>query len=208
MMSRFGQLSFTTYLMLVLPVINGGRIAAAQTSDALEQCASIASETQRLACYDDLLRPAAPESTPEPPAPPAETTRPSAAESSAVAEPAADAPPPPAAATRAPAPREANAERPAEVAEPEPRRERRFRLRRNREANRDEEDVVVVEVRTSISDLRIFTIEDGRVFTQTSTDTVRHDDPPFDARLEPASFGSYFLIPEGSARGVRVSLQE
>ena len=63
-------------------------------------------------------------------------------------------------------------------------------------------------VRTSLSDMRVFTTQDGRIYEQTSTDSTRVPDPPFDAQVERASFGSFFLTPAGANRPVRVSLRE
>lgn len=178
MMNRSHILAPSASLLLVVLAFAQPNIAVAQANAALEQCAAIDSESQRLACYDRLLRVPSPSDTAEP-----ESSTDERAVNTA-----------------------RNAAVPA--AEPETRSERRSRRRRNRDAEPGGETVVIVKVRTSISDLSVFTTEDGRIYAQTSTDSIRPGEPPFNARLEPASFGSFFLSPEGSSRRVRVSLRE
>jgi hypothetical protein len=48
----------------------------------------------------------------------------------------------------------------------------------------------------------------GHTFEQTSIRARRYPEPPFRARLEPASMGIYFLRAEGSRLRVRVSERE
>jgi hypothetical protein len=208
MMNRPHILAPSASLLLVVLALAQPNIAAAQANAALEQCAAIDSESQRLACYDYLVRANSQSNEAEPDtsveaqrsnipratvavdAPETET-----ANNYSRAEPRTDA-------------AEVTGRTAAPATEPEQSRGGLFSRRGNRDSASTQESVVIVDVRTSISDLRIFTTEDGRVFAQTSTNTVSHDDPPFDARIEPASFGSFFLIPEGGRQRVRVSLRE
>ena len=180
-------------------------------SDALAQCAAISSDATRLSCYDRLARGAVqseatntedavvdrqPRETR-----PRETQR----------RPAVVAAEETAAVTR-------QSELPADSAAAEPdttapagateQRRGFFGRQRDRESEDSVESVTVVEVRTNLSDLKTFITDDSRVYTQTSVDNVSHGQPPFNARIEQASMGSFFLIPEGSRRRVRVSLQE
>jgi hypothetical protein len=187
------------WLMAAAALI-AGNTALAQPADALSDCAGIADQDARLACYDALVRS-------DPPA----HERDTAPAVPAAARPAGaiETPRPVASAPVAAEPAEAEAE--AEItAAPsaENRRERRLSLRRSRASTPREESVQIIEVRTGISDLRVFTTADGRVYEQISTDSTRIPETPFDAQIERATFGSFFLTPAGANRPVRVSLRD
>ena len=171
-------------LLAALLAIAQADTATAQANAALEQCVTIKRDSARLACYDELLRPAPQSAAAEPPDMAGDPQQREGERGSV------------------------SAQAPAADAEPQQRRNGLFSRRRNRDADRSDETVVIVDVRTSISDLRVFTTQDGRVFSQTSTNTIQYNEPPFNALIEPASFGSFFLTPEGNRRGVRVSLRE
>jgi hypothetical protein len=173
MMYRAHIMTASASVLLIVLALAQPDTAAAQADTELEECAAINGASQRLACYDNLLR------VPETAIADDDEPTDSAEVSLRAATPAA---------------------------EPESRSERQSRRRRNPE--RTAQNVVVVAVRTNISNLSVFTTEDGRVYAQTSADSIRYAEPPFGARLEPASFGSFFLIPDGSSRRVRVSLRE
>jgi len=102
------------------------------------------------------------------------------------------------------APPRASAEAPR--SEPaETRSERRARERRERD--QDVRRVSIVAVSENFTGFTVFTADSGEVFVETSANAARYPDPPFQAVLEPASFGSFFLVPEAHTNRIRVSLQ-
>lgn len=169
--------------------------AAAQPEERMAECAAIDNDERRLACFDELLRPAAP----------------AAAQPAAASGPAPDAEPPAApgpanpanpagrATETAAATGTANAAETAAAAEPQGRR------RGNDDAEPPLTLTIVAVHETIIG--RSFTADNGDIYLQTSPGRPLNSDPPFTATLEPASFGSFFLLPEGGSR-VRVSLRD
>jgi len=156
--------------------------AAAQTTPTIERCAQIVAQAERLACYDAIARN---------PAAPATQTQPSA-ESPAPAQPSAEK-------SRS-EPLETTRSEPAET-----RSERRARQREERQ--RGVRELSIVAVSENFTGFLVFTADSGEVFVETSANAARYPDPPFQAVLEPASFGSYFLVPETQTNRIRVSLQ-
>jgi len=71
----------------------------------------------------------------------------------------------------------------------------------------DVRQVSIVAVSENFTGFSVFTADSGEVFVETSASTARYPDPPFEAVLEPASFGSYFLVPATETNRIRVSLQ-
>jgi hypothetical protein len=158
-------------------------------------CTAIDNDAERLACYDRALR-----GTPAPPATPAPA-------------PARAAPPAAAAAPSAPS---------AAAGEQPPRRERNVResaapaapvARSAPAAPRAGADsaepaivpLVIVGVRTIPGRETTFTTDDGVSWVQTDGQRiVGLPDAPFNAELKPGAMGSYFLVPEGRGRAVRV----
>ncbi len=202
-------------LMLIAAAVRGQGGAA-----ELARCIEIESESERLACYDNVLRPQS-QPAPEPEPATAEPRR----RSRARAEPAPIAEPEP---EPTPEPRPAPvvaAEPAAEQAEPEtlvvdtpqriPRQQsERARRRAERNAERDARraagdiDIVVVAARENLSGLFVMQTEAGDTLDQVSVGAVRIPETPFAARLSPASVGSYFLSVEGRPWRMRVSVRD
>ena len=80
--------------------------------------------------------------------------------------------------------------------------------RRRRQRDRDAVEVVIVDVYVNFTGRAAFTTKDGDVYVQTSTESVRHGEPPFPATLEPGTFGSFFLSPNDENARIRVSLRD
>lgn len=183
-MNKLSQaVSVTSPVLALVALVGTGGPATAQERRQLDECAAIEAEAERLACYDSLLRQAPAPETPIADAPQAP------ARAAAPAGAAATASQPPTADTAAASPDDAAG----------PQRESR------RRSERSAESIVVVSVRENISGMIVFTSEDGVIYEQTSAGPVRLSDPPFNANLEPASFGSFFLIPENEQNRIRVS---
>jgi hypothetical protein len=92
------------------------------------------------------------------------------------------------------------------IAEPDDARSEQRAGRRDRRG-REDRPVSVVSVAENFTGYLVFTLDSGEVLVETSTSRARYPDPPFEAVLEPASFGSYFLTPENQTSRIRVSLQ-
>ncbi len=162
-------------------------VVEAQTTQDLERCASIEIEEQRLACYDAAVR--------ERSAPPAPSTPDGAEAMPATSEP-----------RRSDSPVAEPGRSDSPIAEPEDARSERRAGRRDRRA-REDRPVRVVSVAENFTGYLVFTLDSGEVLVETSTSRARYPDPPFEAVLEPASFGSYFLTPENETSRIRVSVQ-
>jgi hypothetical protein len=141
----------------------------------LEECAALQSDTERLACFDRVLRSGRTASpAPEPQGEESPAARPPAEAAEPVAAPAPRAAPSPA---RQPAPTVDDGERP----------------------------VVVVAMRMRSPNQAVFTLENGDVWLQTDAGSVQHlSTVPFAARLQSGSLGSHFLAPDGGGRRIRV----
>jgi hypothetical protein len=141
----------------------------------LEDCAALQSDTERLACFDRVLRTGRA-------ANPASNRQ---GEESPAARPPAEA----AEAAAPPAPRAA----PAPARQPAP------------TADDGERQVMVVEIRMRAPNQAVFTLDNGDVWMQTDSTSVHHLFPvPFAARLQSGSLGSAFLAPDGGGRRIRV----
>ena len=81
------------------------------------------------------------------------------------------------------------------------------RARRREEQNSEVRRVSIVAVSENFTGFSVFTAASGEVFVETSATAARYPDAPFEAVLEPASFGSFFLVPENETNRIRVSLQ-
>ena len=145
-------------------------------------CTAIVDDAERLACYDRALRPAAPapSAAPVPAArvPEARAVAPAddRSQERRVRESAAPAPPAP-----APAAPRAGDEEPASVA------------------------IVVVGMRALPGRETTFTADDGTAWVQTDSQRLLGlPDTPFTAEIRPGAMGSYFLVPAGRVRAVRV----
>ena len=192
---RAGYLACCSSLLVFVCSVSGP--AAAQSSRDLTDCAAIETEAERLACYDAVLRPAASQAADETPAV-RQTEPPGAAQPpGAVTAPRQDR-----SDSAASADSEASTGRAVSAAGGDA--DDRARPSRRR-TERVSEAVRIVAVRENLSGMSVFTTETGAVYEQTSGRTVRVTDPPFPALLEPASFGSFFLIPEDESQRIRVS---
>jgi hypothetical protein len=169
--------------VLLVPLTRG---VEAQPTQDLERCASIEVEEQRLACYDAAVR--EPSAPPMPDADDAEAM-PTASEPGRSGLPVAE-------------PRGSD----SPIAEPDDARSEQRAGRRDRRG-REDRPVTVVSVAENFTGYLVFTLDSGEVLVETSTSRARYPDPPFEAVLEPASFGSYFLTPENETSRIRVSVQ-
>ena len=99
-------------LLLRLPIASAAEPSAATLQSALQTCAAITTDADRLACYDRLARPAAQHTTPRPAMARAAVETPATATAPAAAAPATAAP----AAAASPAPAASPAAAPASTA--------------------------------------------------------------------------------------------
>lgn len=71
-----------------------------------------------------------------------------------------------------------------------------------------EQQVTIVEVRTTIPGRAVFVTSDGAELVQTSGAARLYlPDVPFEATVRRGAVGGLFLLPEGSRAGIRVSLR-
>ena len=203
--------------MILLVIAAAGILPAtgrAQEGGAIA-CPSIESDSERLACYDRALRgpprapaatPAAPDATPAPAA--AATPTPAAAGSAAVAGAAAATGaaaaahaelPPQSTIGTAPRTSTRNANAPQPGAPPAV----------NPSANQPVGvvPIIVASARAMPGRGVEFTTDRGDVWLQTDTHQLNLPATPFNARIEPSTFGGYFLVPE-KGLGIRVRHRE
>jgi carboxypeptidase Q len=64
--------------------------------------------------------------------------------------------------------------------------------------------VTVTSVRKNLSNKFVFETEAGQVWLQVDQRRIRYEDTPFEAKIRPASMGSFFLKPDSNSVSVRV----
>lgn len=176
--------------LLLLAIV--GQAQSARDA-ALQSCLEIERDQDRLECLENQLRQETPassalESTPRPAAAPEPPI--------AVAAPAAG-------------------QTPARTASPVPSpEERRAEDRRAESEGRGRERppevtlLTIVEVTETALGTKYFTTSDGDVYRKTSRDAGRYPPVPFEARLTPASAGSYFMETARGGPPIRISLAQ
>ena len=102
--------------------------------------------------------------------------------------------------------REEAATTPATEADTEPQQSRSERRRAERERNTRR--VTIVSAEENFTGFTVFTAADGEIFRETSVSRTRYPELPFEATVEPGSFGSHFLLPDGESLRIRVSVED
>jgi hypothetical protein len=193
--SRFGcRLRVVALAGLTWSAIAGaqGDVDSPTLRDARE-CSALSSDTARLACYDAVLR---------------DGRGPAAGASSAAPAARADRGSP----TTVPPPQAPQggsaAESVGQVEIPAPRTSAETRPRPGRQVIEEPTayPVTIVDIPRTRPET-VFVTEDGDIWIQNDTRRLNLPDTPFAAELRPGALGSYFLVPEGSSRAVRVRLQ-
>ncbi len=168
--------------------------ADADNEDAIARCARIATVGDRILCLEDALR--------------------QSSNAAAESDPVADVAPASAKQTETAPPSQAKI--PSSAAEATPvltddasLTKENYGLKEQRPPKETNIiQVTVTSVRKNLSNKFVFETEDGQIWLQTDQRTLRYGDTPFEAKIRPASMGSFFLKPDSGGASVRVRRQK
>ena len=154
-------------------------------------CAEIDHDRQRLACYDQVLRPiklGAPAQSP------------SAAETWEATQPVVPAELPPTSSVV----EETSVVKEAPAVNEAPVVEDTFGLENKRSKDKAVRTIFVTELKKNTRNKYLFKTEDGQVWQQTDERSVHYDRAPFSAVIRTASLGSFYLKPSSSSVSIKV----
>ncbi len=172
-------------------LLHGGTALSQQTNPALEACAAMDDQAERLACYDAVLRVEAPAASATDPVP-------------SERRPVSDMRSPPQAAPAAEHTVQDAVPTPIEAL-PESVAETHVRLANERRDAGAAFSVRVVNRVENLSGLSVFVADSGAIYEQVSPRRGNYPEPPFMAELEPASRSTYWLRTAAGGRTIRVT---